>query len=293
MPRGPIDSGLGVRIQVCATPLRAHDCQHWMVRHRLPWNAAAFPRGRASTPALAASTARPLDLPLLHPHITPSAEAPLAPPYPHRPHLLCVCVFPALERQQGGRVYDSKYGVTCHWCRQKTLEEHVSVAQTARQLPPTRQQGQVLAAPSVPPARLPHPTPTPTPPSSSCLQVTCTHPNCGDGRRLAVSFWCVPVPLPACLSACLQRVACLCAGSQEESSCACLPVPRPACLPACSHPPPKKARRTLVGAPFPLVSSSPPQQAVPEGPPRGGRLAPPATVVLPCRSPPTHHHLPF
>ncbi|KAL4436108.1 hypothetical protein ABPG77_005556 [Micractinium sp. CCAP 211/92] len=45
-------------------------------------------------------------------------------------------------RIQGGRVYDSKYGVTCHWCRQKTLEEHV----------------------------------------------TCTHPNCGDGRRLAVSF---------------------------------------------------------------------------------------------------------
>lgn len=28
-------------------------------------------------------------------------------------------------RIQGGRVYDSKYGETCHWCRQKTLEEHV------------------------------------------------------------------------------------------------------------------------------------------------------------------------
>ncbi|KAL6773746.1 CGL62 [Auxenochlorella protothecoides x Auxenochlorella symbiontica] len=28
-------------------------------------------------------------------------------------------------RVQGGRVYDSRYGVTCHWCRQKTLEEHV------------------------------------------------------------------------------------------------------------------------------------------------------------------------
>ncbi len=28
-------------------------------------------------------------------------------------------------RIQGGRVYDSKYGVTCHWCRQKTLEDHV------------------------------------------------------------------------------------------------------------------------------------------------------------------------
>ena len=28
-------------------------------------------------------------------------------------------------RLQGGRVYDSKLGVTCHWCRQKTLEEHV------------------------------------------------------------------------------------------------------------------------------------------------------------------------
>ncbi|GAB4813732.1 hypothetical protein N2152v2_000778 [Parachlorella kessleri] len=29
-------------------------------------------------------------------------------------------------RIQGGRVYDSLYGVTCHWCRQKTLEEHVT-----------------------------------------------------------------------------------------------------------------------------------------------------------------------
>ena len=28
-------------------------------------------------------------------------------------------------RLQGGRVYDSKLGVTCHWCRQKTLEAHV------------------------------------------------------------------------------------------------------------------------------------------------------------------------
>lgn len=28
-------------------------------------------------------------------------------------------------RHQGGRVYDSKHGVTCHWCRQKTLEDHV------------------------------------------------------------------------------------------------------------------------------------------------------------------------
>lgn len=28
-------------------------------------------------------------------------------------------------RIQGGRVYDSKFGVTCHWCRQKTLEMHV------------------------------------------------------------------------------------------------------------------------------------------------------------------------
>eukprot|EP00798_Chlamydomonas_sp_ICE-L_P023909 gene23909-9478_t len=31
-------------------------------------------------------------------------------------------------RIQGGRVYDSKFGVTCHWCRQKTLEDHVSCA---------------------------------------------------------------------------------------------------------------------------------------------------------------------
>lgn len=49
-------------------------------------------------------------------------------------------------RVQGGRVYDSRYGVTCHWCRQKTLEEHVQ----------------------------------------------CTAPGCGGGRRLPVSFWCVP-----------------------------------------------------------------------------------------------------
>lgn len=28
-------------------------------------------------------------------------------------------------RRQGGRIYDSKHGVTCHWCRQKTLEDHV------------------------------------------------------------------------------------------------------------------------------------------------------------------------
>ena len=27
---------------------------------------------------------------------------------------------------QGGKVYDSKYGVTCHWCRQKTLCESVT-----------------------------------------------------------------------------------------------------------------------------------------------------------------------
>ena len=28
-------------------------------------------------------------------------------------------------RRQGGRIYDSENGVTCHWCRQKTLEDHV------------------------------------------------------------------------------------------------------------------------------------------------------------------------
>lgn len=28
-------------------------------------------------------------------------------------------------RIQGGKVYDSTFGVTCHWCRQKTLEDHV------------------------------------------------------------------------------------------------------------------------------------------------------------------------
>jgi len=29
-------------------------------------------------------------------------------------------------RIQGGKVYDSALGVTCHWCRQKTLEDHVT-----------------------------------------------------------------------------------------------------------------------------------------------------------------------
>lgn len=29
-------------------------------------------------------------------------------------------------RVQGGRIYDSQFGVTCHWCRQKTLEDHVT-----------------------------------------------------------------------------------------------------------------------------------------------------------------------
>eukprot|EP00890_Picochlorum_soloecismus_P004251 jgi/Picsp_1/4827/NSC_02194-R1_protein len=28
-------------------------------------------------------------------------------------------------RNQGGRIYDSKNGITCHWCRQKTVEDHV------------------------------------------------------------------------------------------------------------------------------------------------------------------------
>ncbi|KAK9812224.1 hypothetical protein WJX73_005205 [Symbiochloris irregularis] len=29
-------------------------------------------------------------------------------------------------RVQGGRVYDSEWGITCHWCRQKTLDESVT-----------------------------------------------------------------------------------------------------------------------------------------------------------------------
>jgi len=29
-------------------------------------------------------------------------------------------------RIQGGRVYDSRHGITCHWCRQKTLDMHVT-----------------------------------------------------------------------------------------------------------------------------------------------------------------------
>ncbi|KAF6256097.1 zinc-finger domain of monoamine-oxidase A repressor R1-domain-containing protein [Scenedesmus sp. NREL 46B-D3] len=45
-------------------------------------------------------------------------------------------------RIQGGKVYDSKHGVTCHWCRQKTLEDHV----------------------------------------------TCTNANCGNGKRMPLSF---------------------------------------------------------------------------------------------------------
>lgn len=34
-------------------------------------------------------------------------------------------IFPQTT-SKGGKVYDSKYGVTCHWCRQKTLEDHVT-----------------------------------------------------------------------------------------------------------------------------------------------------------------------
>ena len=78
-----------------------------------------------------------------------NARLPVHPPLP-LPRLflrpsppLTRTVHVLLPVPQGGRVYDSKYGVTCHWCRQKTLEEHV----------------------------------------------TCTHPSCGEGRRLAVSFW--------------------------------------------------------------------------------------------------------
>lgn len=29
------------------------------------------------------------------------------------------------RRVQGGRLYDSSFGITCHWCRQKTVEPHV------------------------------------------------------------------------------------------------------------------------------------------------------------------------
>lgn len=29
------------------------------------------------------------------------------------------------RRRIGGRIYDSILGVTCHWCRQKTVEDHV------------------------------------------------------------------------------------------------------------------------------------------------------------------------
>ncbi|KAF5841753.1 zinc-finger domain of monoamine-oxidase A repressor R1-domain-containing protein [Dunaliella salina] len=45
-------------------------------------------------------------------------------------------------RIQGGKVYDSKHGISCHWCRQKTLEDHV----------------------------------------------TCTHPNCGKGKKMPTTF---------------------------------------------------------------------------------------------------------
>ena len=67
----------------------------------------------------------------------------ILPAHPALPALSLLIPFALCPLPQGGRVYDSKYGVTCHWCRQKTLEEHV----------------------------------------------TCSHPDCGDGRRLAVSFW--------------------------------------------------------------------------------------------------------
>lgn len=124
-------------------------------------------------------------------------------------HVLPRCVL------QGGRVYDSKYGVTCHWCRQKTLEEHV----------------------------------------------TCTHPDCGAGRRLAVAFWWVPHlcgavdVTPACVRPPRRRANCL--------KWPCCPALR--CVgPCCWTEPPMLA--CLV--PCPCV-----QQAVLEKPPRRGHPA--------------------
>ena len=38
----------------------------------------------------------------------------------------------------GGRVYDSRLGVTCHWCRQKTHEAHVSCTSPSCALPGSR-----------------------------------------------------------------------------------------------------------------------------------------------------------
>lgn len=70
-------------------------------------------------------------------------------------------------------MYDSKYGVTCHWCRQKTLEEHV----------------------------------------------TCTHPDCGGGKRLPVSFWSVKNRLGCGLAWLRRRLAWACMACMGLHGC--------------------------------------------------------------------------
>jgi hypothetical protein len=103
--RGPKDSGKGVRVQVgargAAPPARGRPAGQQR------GGSAANPRprrgaGRAADcwrAAAAAAAAAPL-----HARALPTPSPP----------------------PQGGRVYDSKFGVTCHWCRQKTLEAHVT-----------------------------------------------------------------------------------------------------------------------------------------------------------------------
>ena len=52
-------------------------------------------------------------------------------PMPIAHNTSCSSSAPICTALQGGKVYDSKYGVTCHWCRQKTLEDHVTCTSEA------------------------------------------------------------------------------------------------------------------------------------------------------------------
>ena len=74
----------------------------------------------------------------------------------------------------GRRVYDSELGTTCHWCRQKTVETHVTVRRPDQTHPIDRT---VIPPPPLTPA---HPPPL-------IRHAQCTAEGCGRGR-MPVSF---------------------------------------------------------------------------------------------------------
>ena len=109
-PRGPFDSGRGVRIQVrarCSLCTLPCPCRGLPVRTLSPsrrLRTPLFPPSSCAAPHFPAATVLPLLL------LLGVAAPPLPPPASLlRMPLALRCVV------QGGRVYDSKYGVTCHW----------------------------------------------------------------------------------------------------------------------------------------------------------------------------------